>query len=145
MENPCAENEFLALGGWIRLDVTRRVQHGQLAAIRATLSPHMWSAAGWDEIDPDYDPAIPNLGDPDWVYAASGSSRDRTELDGQPTSGVLNGEFELSGSGPSDGLVVRYAVTYSVNEYGLTSAEITRIDFVCPDKTVVENLPFEHF
>lgn len=142
-ENPCAENEFLSAGGWIRLDLIKNIRADRVR-IRATLLPHLWHWYGWNEADPNYDPAFPTLGDPDWVYAVSGSSRDRLVLEGYPSTGEFVGEFTITGPGPSNGLVVRYVVTYGFNAEGIETVQVTRIDFVCPDGTVITNVPFTY-
>jgi hypothetical protein len=145
-DNPCAGSEFTTSGGWIRLDLTKRVQ-GDRLTLRATLSPHLWYWYGYNKTDPGYDPTLPTLGDPDWVYDITGSSKDRAVLVGRPSAADVTGEFTVSAraggeAGPSDGLVVHYVVTYSIDADGMSLATVTDLDITCPNGTFIEDVPF---
>ncbi len=151
-DNPCAPaEEFHAALFYIGLDLVKHV-HNERLSIRAVLSPatqfsHWY---GYDKSDPDYDPSIPNLGDPDWIYDLSGSSRSRAVLTSSATSAELEGEFVLmpragTPAGPSAGLVVHYVVSYGTDGQGMTTIAVTDVDFTCPDGTFVEEVPFSYF
>ncbi len=154
-DNVCAPTvEFHAALFYVALDLVQN-PHRERLSIRAVLSPAVQFSHwyGYDKTDPDYDPTIPHLGDPDWVYDLSGSSRSRAFLTltpSAPSSADLEGEFSLtpragSVAGPSAGLVVHYVVTYRIDEQGMRTIEVTDVDFTCPDGTFVEEVPFTYF
>ncbi|MBD0292794.1 MAG: hypothetical protein ICV70_04360 [Jiangellaceae bacterium] len=144
--SPCAAVEYTTAGGWIRLEIIRRAHHDRVT-LRVMTSPHLWYWYGYDTTDPEYDPALPTLGDPDWVYDVSGDSRNRVVLVGRPSAAELSGDFTVTSRpdgvvGPSDRTVVHYLITYAVDTEGLTSATVTDLDVTCPDGTFIEDVSF---
>ena len=104
--------------------------------IRAVREPlaGQWHWYGWRTTDPEFDPTVPHAGDPDYVYALSGSSRARASIESLPGSTLLEGQLRVSGTGPSAGLTIHYAVEYIHADF--ISAEVTARFAECPDGTV---------
>jgi hypothetical protein len=142
--NPCAADEFVSAAGYLELQTVRRSTTTDGVRVRTSIRPleGTWHWYGWRTTDPDFDPTIPHAGDPDFVYAVSGSTRDRATIETVPGSATLTGSFVISGSGPSSGISVLYTVTYMVGDF--ISAEVTELALACTDGSVVP-IDFTYF
>jgi hypothetical protein len=144
--NPCSADEYLALAGYLELETIRRNTTSGGVSLRATIRPleGTWHWFGWNTTDPDFDPAVPRVGDPDNVYAVSGATRVRGTIDQLPGSVLLSGSLTVTGSGPSNGITIGYTLEYVIDADGMASAEVTDLTITCLDGSV-HPVPFAYF